>query len=205
VAQAAADLDALREHVDGPLEGVLGHSFGGKVGLHWASHHADSLGSTWIVDSLPGARPEGRGSETTLQVLDMLEKMTFPVESREAFVQRVQDHGYVAALGHWLAMNLARREDGQYDFGLDLEAIRALLDDYFVQDLWPAVEHWSGSGGLHLVLGEQSDVYSPEDRQRAHSLAAAEPHVHVHTLATGHWVHVEAPKQLAQLLIDRLP
>ena len=71
---AAADLDEIV--LPGPVRGVVGHSFGGKVALAYLLRHPDTLSHVWLVDSNPGACREARGSEATVAIVDLL--LTFP-------------------------------------------------------------------------------------------------------------------------------
>jgi pimeloyl-ACP methyl ester carboxylesterase len=97
-------------------------------------------------------------------------------------------------------MNLESGEGG-YRLRLDLDAIAALLEDYFSLDLWPVLEAPPGEGDLDVVIGGRSGVFSPADRARVEGLAAANPRLQVHLLANaGHWVHVDDPEGLFALL-----
>ncbi len=198
VRTAAADLDVLAGTLDGPIAAVVGHSFGGKVALAYAAEHPE-LEELWVIDSLPGARPDGRGSEATLRVVAMLRSLPRRWDDRDAFVARVIEAGYEQGLARWLAMNL-ERADGAYELRLDLDAIEALLDDYFAQDLWHVVEEPAGDTQVHLVIAERSPVFDAGDRERARRAAASHDRVHVHFVDAGHFVHVEAPDALLALL-----
>lgn len=198
VESAAADLATLKGAVDNPVCAVLGHSFGGKVALAYADARSEPLDELWVIDSNPGARPGGRGSEGTLAVLSTLESMPRRWDSREAFVSRIVEAGYEEMLGQWLAMNLQHQESG-YELRLDLDAVRALLEDYFARDLWHVVEEPRGGTRVHLVIGARSSVFDAEARERARRAALANEQVELHVLDAGHWVHMEAGDALADL------
>ena len=204
VAAAAADLDALHDAFGSPIEGILGHSFGGKVALAWASRRGSSLRDVWIIDSMPGARPDLRGSALTLDILDLLERLPFPFDDRKAFVDAVEREGIERGLGQWLAMNLERDADGRQRLKLDTRSIRELLDDYFKLDLWSAFENPASGVRMHAVIGGASDVYSDDDRRRSLSASLSSPSVETLILPdAGHWVHVDAPLELVDLLAAR--
>jgi pimeloyl-ACP methyl ester carboxylesterase len=197
VAAAAADLLALRSLVPGPIAGITGHSFGGKVALAFLQHHAPELELAWILDAMPGPRPGGRGSEGTLQVFAALERAGLSFASRQEFVDRIVAQGLEEGTARWLAMNLDRQGDG-FALGLDLPALRAMLDDYFVRDLWPALEAAPPSRRLHLVIGGKSRVFDGAEKARAEAAAArSSGRLQVHVLPeAGHWVHVDDPDGL---------
>lgn len=197
VEAAANDLRTIE--VDGPIAAVIGHSFGGKVALAYAQSAQRDLEEVWVLDSNPGARPAARGSEATLAVLSTLEELPKQWPSREAFVGRIVRGGYSELLAGWLAMNLERDGEG-FVVRLDLDAVRALLDDYFARDLWDVFENPPGAVETHLVIGERSTVLDADDRERAHAAAERSSRVHVHALDAAHWLHVEAADALIGLL-----
>ncbi|MDB4992593.1 MAG: putative hydrolase, alpha/beta fold family [Myxococcaceae bacterium] len=207
VAAAAADLRALEASVPGPVRAVTGHSFGGKVALAYVAARGGDLERAWILDSTPGARIDRHGSETTLHVLEILASLPRELPSREAFQSGLAEKGVEPSIIAWLAMNLgpAPGDGGTYVFRLDLAAIRALLDDYFAQDVWPVIESPPGNVRLGLVIGGRSRVFDEDDRERARRAAAAHPdRVEVHTIAdASHWVHVDAPDALLAILLER--
>jgi pimeloyl-ACP methyl ester carboxylesterase len=134
-------------------------------------------------------------------VLDLLTELPPTFASRAEFEEALTTGGLSSELVAWLAMNLVRQSDDTYRFGLDLAAIRALLDDYFALDLWPLVEAPPGRVRIELVIGGASTVWSEDDRARARRAETALPHrVGVHIVpGAGHWVHVEAPDVLLDL------
>lgn len=198
VPACARDLEALASSLAWPVAGVVGHSFGGKVALAYHAAHPD-LERLVILDSGLGARPDRAGSEETMSVLAMLERLPTHYDKREAFVARVQSEGHGRGIADWLAMNLERTPHG-FTLRLDAAGIRALLDSYFSLDLWPVLER-STASRIDLVIGGRSRVWDDADRARADSLAATKPNLHVHLLPeAGHWVHVDSPDALRAAL-----
>lgn len=204
LAACAEDVEALASALQRPLRSVLGHSFGGKVAMQLAARN-ESIQELWVLDSLPGTRPDGTRSEDTLGVLEVLDSLPPRFASREEFLEAVQAKGLSTSIAQWLAMNVKR--DGEH-FRLitDLGRVRSLLDDYFDQDLWSVLEA-PRAAHTHLVVGGRSDVLNADDRARAARAAEAAPgHVQVHTLAeAGHWLHAEAPDALHALLVGFPP
>jgi pimeloyl-ACP methyl ester carboxylesterase len=208
VARAASDLDPVAAQLakDGvPVRLVLGHSFGGKVALAWAAPGHDTI----VVDSTPGPRPDHRGSEGTVAAVEILDEVgrRGPYRTREEIVRALTTAGEAPATAQFLATNFERDEAGRYALALDLEAIRALLDDYFAVDLWPAVETPPADTRVTLIAGGASNVLSPEDLARAGRAASGQPgRVALHVVpGAGHWVHVDAPDALHALVLGALP
>jgi pimeloyl-ACP methyl ester carboxylesterase len=75
-----------------------------------------------------------------------------------------------------------------------------MLADYHATDVWDALE--APDGDVEVVIAERSSVLSAADRGR---LAASPPHVHVHTIDAGHWLHIDAPAAVVDLFAARLP
>lgn len=194
----AHDLTQLARARPLPTAGVIGHSFGGKVALAYHAAHPD-LERLILLDSDPGARPDRAGSEQTMQVLELLERLPTTYERRDQFVTLVHEAGHAGAIADWLAMNLTRTESG-FVLAIDLPAIRSLLDSYFSLDLWSVLE---GSNALiDVVIGGRSRVWDAPDRERLRALAARKgERLRMHVLPeAGHWVHVDAAQPLRTLL-----
>jgi esterase len=202
VAAAADDLVRLGEHLGLPIDGVLGHSFGGKVAMAYLDRRGERLDQAWILDASPSARPHSKRAGTTLQIVAMLRAMPQPLASRERFLEIVAEHGHSSrGIGEWLAMNLRRADDG-FRLRLDLDAVGALLDDYFNVDLWRVLEEGRLARELHMVLGGLSDVLDAADRARLATLGST---VTTHVLeGATHWVHVDAPEALFALITGAL-
>lgn len=183
-----------------PVRGVMGHSFGGKVALAYAGIRGSDLEQVWVLDSGPGAHPASVRKGGAEEVLRALEAMPMPLPSRERFMEILSDQGFSKAIIDWLAMNVRRAEDG-YRLRLDLNVIRALIEDYYRRDLWPVIESRpSGAPEFHVVLGGKSESVPEPDVKRFHELAQAGT-VRLHVLPTaGHWLHADDPEGLLRAL-----
>lgn len=198
---AARDVRALADEL-GDIDALAGHSFGGKVVLA-ARALAPAL-QTWVLDASPTARPDTMtdGSNSVVAVLELMERLPPAWGKREDFVAAVTGAGHDLGLARWLAMNLsAESPGGPLSWRLDLPAIRALLTDYFVRDLWDAAASPAG-GELAFVVATRSPALDDEDRAR---LAELPPHVHTHQIEAGHWLHIEAPDAVVELFASHLP
>jgi esterase len=202
VAAAARDVAELVATLPGPAEAVLAHSFGGKVALAYARDHA--VGRLFVVDSTPGARPDGRGSESTKHIVELLTTLPHDLADRSMFTAWMEERGVSRPIAMWLAMNVRPVPNTtRYTFRVDIAGIRALLEDYFAMDLWSVLEHPPADRAMEVdfIVGERSDVVDAADRARA----AACPRTTVHVIAdAGHWVHVDAPDALRAIVLSRL-
>jgi pimeloyl-ACP methyl ester carboxylesterase len=188
VEQTARDLESIG------AEAFLGHSFGGKVALELVRQRGGNLHAAIIVDSTPGARREVIGTDWgALGVVQILRALPKTLPKRTDYTQALVDRGIDAPTAQWLAMNATRREDGSFAMALDLDAIQAMLDDYFSRDLWDVALAPPGQVKVHFVAGSRGSV-PEEDRARAHA----------EIVDAGHWVHVDAPDALLEIVVSRI-
>lgn len=203
VAACADDLAALIASV-GPVAVAIGHSFGGKVVLALRAGGA-ALAQTWVLDSTPSARPGAwdlpdnsvREVWTTFSVLDRT------WARRDDFIEAAVARGHARTLATWMATNLVPA-DGGLRLRLALEPIRSLLLDYYATDLWPALTSPALAGDAHMVVATRSDTVSLDDRARLAALPA-DARVHTHAVDAGHWLHLDAPTAVVDLLAAALP
>jgi pimeloyl-ACP methyl ester carboxylesterase len=199
-----ADLDRLIAGLGRPVEGIMGHSFGGKVTLTFLEQHPGAMKVALVLDAMPGARVPAPENDLVVGVLETLESLQQPFASRDDFKNALRSRGYDQMLVDWLAMNVRRAED-TYTLRLDLPAIRALLTDYWARDLWRVVEDPASAARLALVIGGRSHVYDANAREHASRAQLRNPHLRVVVLErAAHWVQVDDPEGLLNVLSDEL-
>ena len=209
---AAQDLSDLEDELArggaadgnaGTLAGVLGHSLGGKIALSWSARPTSTLARAWVIDSMPGPTVDTATRASVTNVLDMLETLPKTFASRDAFLAAVESAGQPRAIAEWLGMNLVR-SDVVFRFPLDLTQVRALVQSHFETDLWSAVEAPRAGLQIDLIRGGRSPAFSEGDLARARR-ATANPNVTLRTIPeAGHWVHVDAPAELLEMLLGDL-
>jgi len=203
IAACAEDLHALFDELP-RITVIAGHSFGGKVVLAARALAPKTLRQTWMFDASPSHRP---GAETdpdnsVARVLNLMRRLPRTWGKRDDFIAAVTAAGEAPPLAQWLAMNLVPEVSGQLSLRLDLDAVSEMLRDYYAQDLWPIALDPKLPGDLHIVIAARSTTLTDEDRAR---LATPPPHVHVHRIDAGHWLHIEAPANVVDLLTSALP
>jgi pimeloyl-ACP methyl ester carboxylesterase len=208
VESAARDVveELPRVGAGAPVRAVLGHSFGGKVAIELARQLAESsngpLDDLFVVDSTPSARPDHRGSSNVRDVVELLRALPAEFPDRDAFVEWVEARGVSRPTAMWLAMNVRPVPNTTYfRLRLDVGPIRAMMEDYFLRDVWHVLEHPPGSMRSHLVVGGRSEVVDPTDVARARACPRATVDV---IPDAGHWVHVDAPDALRELVLAYL-
>jgi esterase len=203
LAACAEDLRALFDEQPG-IEVIAGHSFGGKVVLQTRALAPPTLRQTWMLDASPSARPgaENDHHNSVTRVLELMERLPKTWAKRDDFIDAVTAGGEALPLAQWLAMNIVADDSGQLALRLDLGAVRAMLQDYYACDLWDVACDPALPGEVHVVIAEKASTLSEDDRGR---LATAPPHVHAHRIAAGHWLHIEAPANVVEVLASGLP
>lgn len=210
----AGDLFDLAAHLEKPPSVVIGHSLGGKVALVYGkralstpqfSPHLGALLQVWALDSDPGVQTPSEEHQV-LRVLGALLAHRGPFSTRAEAVESITSEQLSSGLAQWLATNLERTrtsEGEHFTWKLDLDEIRALLADYFQTDLWPFLEERARAGGgptFELLVAENSDRWSGSMKERAAKLPQSGS-VRLHELPnSGHWVHVDNPSGLLDIL-----
>lgn len=191
VQAAARDLDAIPVRASA----LLGHSFGGKVALEYELLKKGDLDVVFVVDSTPGARPHLAGSDHGAgAIIQALRRAPARLPKRADYMDWMIAQGIDEGIAQWLCMNV-RRVGDEFEIGLDLGGIRALVDDYYALDRWAVVESPPGRARHEFILGTRGDL-SEEDRARLRRSPAK-----VHEVEAGHWVHVDAPDALLAIVV----
>jgi len=200
----------------GSVRAVLGHSFGGKVAIELARQQLElgrPLEHVFVVDSTPSARPDHRGSESTQHIVDLLTELPTEFADRGTFTAWMEERGVSRPTAMWLAMNVRPLPNTtRFVFRVDIAGIRALLADYFRQDLWPVLERTRtlethmpenapASMQTHLIAGGRSNLVDEADRERTRRSPNATLDV---IPEADHWVHVDAPDALRALVLGYL-
>ncbi|HEX5520563.1 MAG TPA: alpha/beta hydrolase [Longimicrobiaceae bacterium] len=202
LAASAADVDALVAHVDFHAAAVLGHSFGGKVALMYAEHHAEGLQQVWVIDStLEPRAPSG----SAWRMIEVLRALPSEFDSREEAVGGIEAAGYATGIAQWMAMNLRRDDDGKYRWQIDLEGMEEMLRDFFRTDLWPVLEHPPAGAEIHVVKATESNALDAEATTRIEAMAEQPgSRVSLHELEGGHWINTDNPEAVIELLVREL-
>ena len=203
LAACASDIATLFDELPA-LRALAGHSFGGKVVLAVRALAPARLVQTWMFDASPSARPgaETDPSNSVTRVLALMERLPKQWAKRDDFIAAVVAEGHATPFAQWLAMNVVPERDG-FTLRLDLGAMREMLHDYYTQDLWSVALDPALPGSVELVIAERSDTLDAGDRARL--AGGLLPHVHVHRIDAGHWLHIEAAANVVELLVRELP
>jgi len=181
---------------------VIGHSFGSKIALSLSSK-LESVEQVIILDADPGPMMlDGipRHQIPVLKLIDLLREAPHFYRSREQFAEVLARGGFRHGVAGWVGKNLHRSGD-QLALSLDLDRIEAMLQDHHRFDSWDLIESTSCQR-VSLVVGGRSTVVSRRSQQRFKGLHLRNPDRYRFEVIedAGHWLHVDAPERLLELI-----
>jgi esterase len=199
LAACAGDLNDLVQQLGQEPDVIAGHSFGGKTALMFASLFPGRVKQLWILDSNPGSQ-EPTAANEVIRVIAAVRTTTTPAADRNLVIAELTAQGLSSGTANWLATNLVRQAEG-FVWRFNLDAIYELMLDYFRVDLWPALESGAGDSDYRVVVAERSDRWAPENRARLQALVEASRTARLHVVPNaGHWLHVDNPAFLLELM-----
>jgi len=206
LAACADALQRLAEQLDAPVEVVIGHSFGGKVALELGARAPDGLSTVFVLDASPerhAVLPEADHEVRT--VMAALRAVPQPLARRNDVMVHLAAAGLHRSIQLWMTTNLRASDEGMV-WTFDLDAATAMLEDYFRTDSWGPLRSTDPSApAVHLVRAGRSDRWTSDVLRKLDELpTGARGAVHVLPDA-GHWVHVDNPRGLSDLLVRNFP
>ena len=201
VAAAAADVSSLILHLGLAETAIAGHSFGGKVALAVARGTSDGLRQVWVMDSTPAPGRTDAGADRLLSLIGRLEG---PFEDRASVVRAVRTGGFDPHVADWTATNLTRTSDG-YRWRFDLASLDLLLGDFFREDLWDAVDPPVPGREIIFVRASRGSILDDQSADRIARLEADGECVRLIELDGGHWLNMENPEGVLELMVKSLP
>ncbi|MCL7960881.1 MAG: alpha/beta hydrolase [marine benthic group bacterium] len=201
VAASAGDVNALILRLQATETVIVGHSFGGKVALAAARAGDPTLKQVWVMDSTPSAGRTEAGADRLLALLGRLPER---FDDRGEVVRAVQGAGFNLHIAEWTATNLARGPDG-YRWKFDLAALDLLLEDFYREDLWSVVEPSVPGREVIFVRATRASIMDEAAAARIARMEADGECVRLVSLDGGHWINMENPDAVLELLIRHLP
>ncbi|MES1187923.1 MAG: alpha/beta hydrolase [Myxococcales bacterium] len=216
LAACAGDLAALIAELGQEPEVILGHSFGGKTALMFAQLFPGRARQLWVLDSNPGSQ-EPTAANEVIRVIQAVRNTATPAADRAHVVAELVGQGLSSGTANWLATNLQRQPEG-FVWRFNLDAIYELMLDYFRVDLWGVLESGAADSDFRVVVAERSDRWAPENRARLEAMletvranhgregtVRGSGTVELHIVPNaGHWLHVDNPAFLLELISQNL-
>ncbi|VVA15469.1 PREDICTED: ABHD11 [Prunus dulcis] len=196
---------------------VLGHSMGGKVALQFAEscargHYGGSAKlpkQLWVLDSVPGEVIRENSDGEVEKVLQTLQSLPSSIPSRKWLVDHMIELGFSKSLSEWIGTNLKKQGDHE-TWAFNLDGVVQMFKSYQEKSYWHLLEQPPKDMEIAVVRAENSDRWDPDVIQRLGSLAnwegdGLEGKFSVHVLPkSGHWVHVDNPKGLLEIVAPRI-
>lgn len=190
----AADLEEFMSAQGIQSANLLGHSMGGKTAMQFAFHHPERVGKLVVVDIAPHAYPPQH---------DAIFRALFSVNPRQFNKRKDIDAALASklpdvALRQFLIKNLDRTPAGTFEWKLDLEAIS--------KNYAALGQGLDGARRFEkpalFIRGERSGYIRDKDITPLKRLF---PYARIVTLpGVGHWVHVEARRRFARVVLTFL-
>ncbi len=192
IAAMAGDIaELLGDHACAPAV-ILGHSLGGKVAMRMALDSPQHVAGLIVVDIAPRAYPPAHESIfRAMLAIDLSQHAT-----RTSVEQELAGSIPEPSVRQWLLKNLGRDAHGRFVWKPNLPALSRDLAELSAG--FAAVSSYDGPA--LFIRGGRSCYLTEEDSK---GILPWFPQAKVETLAeAGHWVHVDAPGRLSQLVQD---
>ncbi|KAI3801405.1 hypothetical protein L1987_29510 [Smallanthus sonchifolius] len=163
----------------------------------------------WVLDSVPGTVDPEESSGEVEKVLETLQTLPKTISSRKWLVDHLTNLGFSRSLSEWIGTNL-KKSGEHYTWAFNLEGIIQMFDSYRKMDYWPLLEHPPKGIEIVIVRAENSDRWDPHIIQKLDSVKnracdESEGKLSVVVLPnSGHWVHVDNPKGLLEMVTPKM-
>ncbi|KAL2611154.1 hypothetical protein R1flu_022846 [Riccia fluitans] len=213
IPSAAKDVvDLIKTSSFGWPDIVISHSMGGKVALEYSSkaaagYYGDALQpkQLWVLDTIPGKIPVVNDFGEVEHVLSTIEGLPDPLPSRRWLVDYMLEKGHSRSLAEWLGSNLKRAGSGEeMTWVFNPREATEMLNSHREADYWPVLESPPKDMEIHIVRAVKSVRWLPDVVSRLEKLSNTGK-IFYHVLQNaGHWVHVDNPEGLADIIVPSL-
>lgn len=170
---------------------ILGHSMGGKVAMHLATHYSKRVSKLIVVDIAPKYyAPHHQQIFEAFHSVD-LSSLESRKDAEDQMAKVISNIG----VRLFILKNLYRDKDGNFSWKLNVNAIEKAIEE-----VGSSIEDGvSFDGDTLFIAGGKSDYIKPDDHSMIKSYF---PKAKIETvLKAGHWVHAEQPDELSQLVM----
>lgn len=195
---------------------LVGHSLGGKISLEIGkqlqastSNHDRPPKQIWVLDSM--IHSIDQQSNTTASevhnVLNTVRGIPLPIPSREWLYDYLEKKGFSKGLQLWLGSGLIPIRKQEYVWTTDLDGAMSLFQEYMHTNSWSYIEDPTRESDVHVVQAEKSDRWDKSSLAKLHAAITAREDnsgsgkTYKHVLkGAGHWVHVDNPQGLVDIM-----
>lgn len=190
------DVIAWMEARQMPQAVMVGHSMGGKTAMRLACRYPERVARLVVVDIAPKDY-FWVAHRTEFEAMNQLELtgLQSRAEAEMRFAAQVPDLG----MRKFLTTNLARGEDGQWRWMINLPALTGALPSMEKNSLQPGDRF---DGPVQFIAGGRSVYVQAEDQA---AIRRYFPQAQVATIAeSGHNPHMDAREEFVRLVGDRM-
>lgn len=158
------------------------------------------------MDSVIGEVNSDENNGEVEKVLHTLNSLPSSLPSRNWLVNHMIELGFSKTLSEWMGTNLKKSDDG-VTWAFDLQAAISMFNSYRESSYWHLLEQPPEGMEVDVVRAENSDRWHKNVLDKLTFLSAKEREakegkVKLHVLPkSGHWVHVDNPKGLLELMV----
>ena len=172
---------------------IMGHSMGGKAAMNFAIKYPGQLSKLIVVDIVPKAYPVHHDA-----ILDGLKAIPLTgLGSRNEADKILSDYVPEPAVRQFLLKNLSRKNEGGFEWKINLEAIDRNIEQMGVDLIFSG----KYDGPSLFVKGKKSNYYGDDDEALIKTIF---PKAEFAALDTGHWVQAEKPDEFSKLVLNYL-
>lgn len=223
VVKPSEEEEAATSNVSRSFRAIILHGLMGS-GRNWrnfshqlgsATLQRNSRGSAeqlWVLDSVPGEVVTDDSDGEVEKVLSTLKFIPNPIPSRRWLVDYMRNLGFSKTLSDWLGSNLKRVDTSSEEvtWVFDLNGIVEMFNSYRKKSYWSLLQHPPQGLEISIVRAENSDRWNSAVLAQLESVANKEQSaengkVFYHVLKNaGHWVHIDNPKGLIDIMAPSL-
>lgn len=186
---------------------LIGHSFGGKVAV-LAADKLEGLEQVWLLDCSPSMTShenplENDSSLSVLEIIRRLSLVSWPVSSRKDLLEKLSQVGIKGAIAAWMTTNLESRSDGLY-LVFEPHEVKAMILDFIKLDCWPILKGLRDRTSIHMVQAQYGGRISQDDEARFKELLLHQMGGFHRLENAGHFLHVDNPNGLIEILKENL-
>ncbi|MFQ3575851.1 MAG: alpha/beta fold hydrolase, partial [Cytophagales bacterium] len=192
--EMANDIKELIDRLELKQPTIMGHSMGGKAAMKFSVKYPDSISKLVVVDIGPKYyKPHHHKYLAALNAIPV-SKLSSRTEAEAVIAPLIEDFGE----RQFLLKNLARKEDGGFEWKMNLKVLEDQIDN--IGEGMDANQKFRKP--TLFVKGSKSNYIKDDDAIMMKWIFPLSNLVEVEN--SGHWVHVDQPDKLLEVVSEFL-